>query len=244
MVYQERPFLERIDRAAELGVDAVEFWEWTNKDLDAVQARIDKHDLDLVGMVGAGTEDPDLTDPNQREQAIATIEDSIATAKEIGRPNLMVLSGQAQADMDRASQHESVVSVLEEVTSTAKAADVTLLLEPLNTAVDHPNHFLETSTEGYEILDEVDSPALELLFDIYHQQVSEGNIIENMTNHIDRIGHVHVADVPGRHEPGDGELHYENILRAIDQAGYEGYVGYEFEPAEDSDDAIRSIWEE
>lgn len=244
MVYQDRPFVERIDRAADLGVEAVEFWEWSNKDLDAVTTRLAEHDLDLVGMVGAGTEDPDLTDPDQHEQAVARIEASIATARELGRPNLMVLSGQAQADMDRASQHDAVVSVLEDVTPSAEAADVTLLLEPLNTAVDHPNHYLESSGEGFEILEEVDSPALQLLFDIYHQQVSEGNIIDSITNDIDRIGHVHVADVPGRHEPGEGELHYENILQAIDDAGYEEYVGYEFEPARDSDAAIRSIWNE
>ena len=242
MVYRDRPFLDRIDRAAELGVEAVEFWEWENKDVDAVVAAIDEHDLELVGMVGAGTEDADLTDPGQRDAAIRQIEASIDLASEIGCPNLIVLAGQTVEGVDRDRQRQSVVTALRDVAPSAEAAGHTLLLEPLNAAVDHPDHFLSSSTEGFRILDAVDSPAVKLLYDVYHQQVTEGNIIDTLCRHLDAIGHVHVADVPGRHEPGTGELHYENILAAIDDAGYDGHVGYEFVPSGESDAAIQSIW--
>lgn len=243
MVYRNRPFVERIERAVHHGVGAVEFWEWENKDLDAMMGAIDEHDLDLVAMVGAGTEDPDLTNPDQRDAAVTQIEASIDLAGEIGCPNLIVLAGQETPRLDPEDQRRSVLTVLEEVLPQAEAAGITLLLEPLNTAIDHPDHFLEESTEGFEILRAIDSPALQLLFDIYHQQVTEGNIIDTVTSNIDAIGHLHVADVPGRHEPGTGELNYDNIVAAIDDAGYAGHVGYEFVPSGNSDEAIQSIWD-
>jgi len=105
-----------------------------------------------------------------------------------------------------------------------------LVIEPLNVLVDHPGYYLTTSAEGFEILDEVDSPNVKLLYDIYHQQVTEGNLIATITSHIAQIAHFHVADVPGRHEPGTGEINWVNVLRAIDEAGYAGYVGLEYMP--------------
>ena len=115
------------------------------------------------------------------------------------------------------------------------------MVEPLNSAVDHPGYFLTSSYEGYDILEAVDSPNVKLLYDVYHQQITEGNVIQNVTDHIDLIGHVSVADVPGRHEPGTGELNYENVFSALDDAGYEGYVGLEFSPTGDSAEAIKDV---
>jgi len=111
------------------------------------------------------------------------------------------------------------------------------VLEPLNVHVDHPGYFLNHSALGFELVRAVGSPYIRLLFDIYHMQVMEGNIIQSLTGNLDVIGHVHVADVPGRHEPGTGELHYGNIFRALRQAGYDRYVGFEFEPTVASEQA-------
>jgi len=104
-------------------------------------------------------------------------------------------------------------------------------MEPLNTMVDHAGYFLASTDEGFEFIRRIGSPAVKLLFDIYHQQITEGNLINNITRHVDLIGYLHVADVPGRHEPGTGEINYLNVLRAAKGAGYTGLVGLEYEPS-------------
>ena len=98
-------------------------------------------------------------------------------------------------------------------------------------------YFLDGSAAGFDLVRAVDSPRIKLLYDIYHMQVMEGNIIQTLTGNLDVIGHVHVADVPGRHEPGTGELNYANIFAALREAGYDKYVGFEFEPTVPSEEA-------
>lgn len=237
MLYTDRPFIDRFQRVASLGAAAVEFWTWTDKNLDAVERTLSSTDLDLVGMVG--TEGP-LTDPDRLGETVAEIERSIAVAERLDCPTLFVLTGDEQPSLSDDRQRELVVEGLERAAPAAEDAGVTLVLEPLNTAVDHPGYFLDEARVGFDIVRTVDSPAVDLLYDVYHQQVTEGNIIETMTSNVDDIGHVHVADVPGRHEPGTGELNYANVLDAIKDAGYDGYVGFEYRAQTDPESAIRA----
>ncbi|WP_436922946.1 hydroxypyruvate isomerase family protein [Halosimplex amylolyticum] len=237
MVYDDEPFEDRIERAAAAGADAVEFWGWREKDLDAVDAAAADAGVPIVGCVAGGT----LTDPAEADDAVETIRESIAMADERDIPTLIATTGPDQDGLDREAQHENIVDVLSRVAPDAEAAGVTLVLEPLNTEVDHPGYFLTTAEEGFEIVDEVGSPNVQLLYDAYHQQVTEGNVIDTVTENVDRIGHVHVADVPGRHEPGSGELNYGNVFAALDDAGYDGYVGCEFSPTGDPDEAMADV---
>ena len=248
MIYEDEPFLDRIDRVADHGFDAVEFATWFDKDLDALEERLDETGVSVVAM-GAIQEtgmpqdfDRAMTDAEMREAVVEDIENSIEVAQRFDCPNLIVLVGPEQETL-REVQFRNVVDCLREVAPAAEAAGVSLVLEPLNHPVDHPGFFLEKSATGFEIVDAVDSPAVELLFDVYHQQVAEGNVLATMTEHVDEIGHVHVADVPGRHEPGEGELHYPNILSTVEDAGYDGGVGFEFWPREDEAQALSSIRE-
>ncbi|GAA0682958.1 hydroxypyruvate isomerase family protein [Natronoarchaeum mannanilyticum] len=236
MVY-DGPFPERIQRAANAGVDAIEFWDWREKDLDAVEAAAADAGVDIVGCTAGGV----LTDPDATDAAVGTIRESIDTAASIGCPTLIVTTGPDQAGLDRATQRENIVDVLSAVAPAAVSAGVTLALEPLNTAVDHPGYYLSTAAEGFDIVDAVGSSHVNLLYDVYHQQVTEGNVIATLTENVEDVGHVHIADVPGRAEPGTGELNYENVLAAINDAGYEGYVGCEFSPTGDPDEAVAEI---
>ncbi|MCL9814284.1 hydroxypyruvate isomerase family protein [Natranaeroarchaeum aerophilus] len=236
IVYDDEPYERRIERASAAGADAIEFWDWREKDLEAVAAAADREGLPIVGCTAGGT----LTDPASVEDAVATIRESIETAAEYGIPTLIVTTGPDQEAHDRHTQHETIVEILKTVAPDAETAGVTLVLEPLNTAVDHPGYYLTSTAEGIDIVDAVDSPRVKLLYDVYHQQITEGNVIETMTEYVDRIGHVHIADVPGRHEPGTGELAYGNVFDALDDAGYEGYVGCEFRPTGDPDDAVEA----
>lgn len=246
MIFEDDPLARRIDRVAELGFDAVEFWTWPDKDIDAIEARLDEHDLALTSLAGireqARPEDLEraMTEPKTRADAIEDIEVSIEVANRLDCPFLIVHLG-PELDAPYHRQYVSVVEGLREIASVAESAGVTLLLEPLNHEVDHDGYFLELSERAYEIVDDVDSPALGVLFDVYHQQITEGNIVSNLRTNVDYIDHVHVADVPGRHEPGTGELNVEYILEALDEAGYDGYVGFEFTPEAESKRALERI---
>ncbi|WP_345782538.1 TIM barrel protein [Halostagnicola sp. A-GB9-2] len=234
MVYDDEPFADRVDRAADAGADGIEFWDWREKELETIEAAAKEAGLPIVGCVAGGT----LTDPARADEAVETIRESIETASEIGCRSLISTVGQDQAGLERDVQHQNIVEVLSTVAPDAEDADVTIVVEPLNAAVDHPGYYLTAAREGYEIIEAVDSPNVKLLYDVYHQQITEGNIIQNLTENIEHVGHVHVADVPGRHEPGTGELNYANVVTALEDSGYDGYVGLEFAPTEDPDEAV------
>jgi hydroxypyruvate isomerase len=239
MVYDDEPFHDRIHRAAAADVDAVEFWDWREKDLDAVESAADEAGVEIVGCVAGG----ELTDPEAADDTVETIRESIETAADLGIPTLIATTGPDQDGLDRQTQHDTIVDVLSRVAPDAEDAGVTIALEPLNTVVDHPGYYLTTSEEGFEIVDAVGSPNVTLLYDVYHQQITEGNVIQTISEHVEDIGHIHVADVPGRHEPGTGELNYANVFGAIDAAGYDGYVGCEFSPTGDPDEAMAGVLE-
>ena len=172
---------------------------------------------------------------------------SLEKAREVGSPGLFLLTDELAEDrsvrfqypeLTTEEKYESVLEGLKAIAPLAEEAGVTLLLEPLNSLVDHAGYFLDRSALGFELVRAVDSPRIKVLYDIYHMQVMEGNIIQTLTGNLDVIGHIHVADVPGRHEPGSGELNYANIMEALCQADYDKYVGFEFDPKAPSDEAV------
>ena len=244
MIFTEYPFLERIDKAAEAGFDAIEFWNWDSKDLPAIKAAVDRTGLSLASFQSnlGGT----LIHPDHRENFVAGVRESLGKAQEMGTPALFLLTDELGEDrsvrfqfpeLSEEEKYQSVLDGIKTLAPLAEEAGVTLVLEPLNIHVDHPGYFLNRSSVGFDLVRAVDSPHIKLLFDIYHMQVMEGNIIETLTSNLDVIGHVHVADVPGRHEPGTGELNYANIFQALREAGYDRYVGFEFEPTVPSEEA-------
>ncbi len=228
MIFRNVPeFVDRIDKVAETGLKAFEFWGWSNKDLPAIRERADKCGIDLACFGGASS--APMVDPECTAQWIKDAEVSIAKAKEFGCPSLIATTGN-ELPIAREIQHKAIVACLKGIAPAAEAQGITIVLEPLNILVNHAGYYLSTSKEGFEILREVNSPRVKLLYDVYHQQITEGNLIQTFTENIDLIGHFHMADVPGRHEPLTGELNYENIFKAIAATGYQGYVGMEFAP--------------
>ncbi|GAB3025503.1 hydroxypyruvate isomerase family protein [Natronobiforma cellulositropha] len=237
LVYDDEPFSARIERAGTAGADAIEFWNWREKDLETIERAASEAGVSVAGFTAGGV----LTDPAVADEAVETIRESITVATGLDAEVLIVTTGPDQAGLPRDVQYDSIVDVLTRVSPDAEAAGVSLVLEPLNTLVDHPGYYLTASREGFAIVDAVDSPNVALLYDVYHQQVTEGNVIATLTEHVDLVGHVHVADVPGRHEPGTGELNYELILERLEGAGYTGYVGCEFAPLGDADEAVARV---
>jgi hydroxypyruvate isomerase len=241
MIYTEYPFLERIQIAAAQGFDAVEFWNWDNKDLQSIKKTADEAGIQIATFQSnlGGT----LIHPEHRESFVQGIQKSLDQAQALGVHAMFLLTDELGDDRSVRFQYpeltfeqkyESVLAGMKSLAPLAEKADVTLILEPLNTYVDHPGYFLNRSQLGLQLVREVASPNIRLLFDIYHMQVMEGNLIQSLTQNLDLIGHVHVADAPGRHQPGTGEINYANVFKALSQAGYLGYVGFEFEPVGDS----------
>lgn len=239
MLFTELPFIDRIEAAAAAGLPAVEFWGWRSKDLDAIGEKLEQFDLTLA----AFTTDcgGDLCDPEATRQWVEDAAESIEAATRLGARGLIVTTGDELMDIPRQQQHEAIVEGLESIAAYAREKNINLYLEPLNILVDHAGYYLSTSDEGFEVVQEVDSPNFGLLYDIYHQQITEGHLIPTITENIDKIGHFHVADVPGRHEPGTGEINYHNVFAAIAQTDYDGFVGLEFRPAGATEDALEQV---
>jgi hydroxypyruvate isomerase len=239
MILTEIPFLQRMETVKRLGYPAFEFWEWKNKDVDAIIRKKGELGLEIATIMGSGWKQ--LFTDEARKTFVSDIQASIAAAKRLGSKTLIVTTGLEDKGMPRTEQHANYVSALKAAAPFAEQAGVTLVLEPLNTKVDHPGYYLQTAREGFEILDEVGSPAVKMLFDIYHHQIMEGNVIQDITKNISKIAHFHVADVPGRHEPGSGEINYANVFRAIASSGYQGFVGLEFKPSRNADEVLKEV---
>lgn len=237
MIFRDRPFLERIDAVAESGLKAFEFWGWREKDLAAIRERAERCGLRVAtfGMDTGGA----MVDAGNKASFLDGLKASIQAARQLEVTTLICTVGQEIPGVDRAAQHGAIVEKLKAAAPILEDAGFTAVVEPLNILVDHRGYYLSTSAEGLELVDEVGSPNVRLLFDIYHQQITEGNVTQNLTRNIDRIGHIHVADVPGRHEPGTGELNYANIFKALEGAGYQGFVGLEYMPSADPAASLR-----
>lgn len=238
MVFGELPFEQRIKAVKEAGLSAFEFWGWRKKDLDAILRAKEETGLSLAAMVAEY--DQPLTDPTHKDAFVAGVRDSIAAARRLGANTLIVTTGN-ELPTPRPVQHDAIVAGLRAAAPLAEDAGMTLVVEPLNILVNHKGYYLATSAEGFQIVGEVGSPAVKLLFDIYHQQITEGNLIDNITAGIANIGHFHSADVPGRYEWGTGEINYRNVIAAIDKLGYQGYVGLEYRPSTTSVESLARV---
>ncbi|MBA3944777.1 MAG: TIM barrel protein [Herpetosiphonaceae bacterium] len=231
MLFTDRPFLDRLDAVQQAGFEAFEFWSWRDKDLSALRTRQQASGLTAAALV-LDTGQPLVAAP-QPEVIRRAVQESLAAARQLDCQTLICTvsdpgGGEILPGVPRPEQHHNIVAGLKLVAPLAEEAGVTIVLEPLNILVDHPGYYLTSSAEGFDIIREVSSPAVKLLFDIYHQQITEGNLLSNLLPNLDLIGHFHIADVPGRHEPGSGEINYRNVLHAIDAAGYHGFVGLEY----------------
>lgn len=236
MLFDGNPSPAHVDRVAEAGFDGIELYGF-DANVEAIAERCDERGVAFVYMSGAR---PPLNRPDRFDDVVANITETIALAERVGCQNLNVKAGRIQDDLDEKRQRENVASVLREVAPVAESADITLVLEPLNLR-DHPGHLITSAAEGAELIKAVDSPSVKLLYDFYHEQITSGDVIRSFQNHLDLIGHTHIADTPGRHEPGTGELHYGNIFDAIAEVGYDGYVGCEFSPIGNPDTVMHDV---
>jgi hydroxypyruvate isomerase len=226
------PFDKALEQIAAMGFPAFERLGWEGLDLEAVRKKADELGLEYSCIVGAGRIAPGgLVNPEDHDKVIEQFKKAVEAAHKLNVKRLVALSGNERNDVSRDQQKQYIIEGLKKLAPIAEAEKVTLVLEPLNVLVDHRGYFLSRSDEAAEILKAVNSPNVKMLFDIYHQQITEGNLIRNIKRNIDLIGHFHVADNPGRHEPGTGEINYRNVFKAIYETGYRELVALEFSPS-------------
>jgi hydroxypyruvate isomerase len=234
------PVLDALERIAAIGFDTVDNFDWRNPDLFRLyQEGLKRRHLGAGVLVVNKKPDVNalgcsLVDPAERDGFLREAELCAAAARQVGCSRLEVLSGNERPGVPRAEQTDCAVETLQAAVPLLESEGMTAVVEFLNTAVDHPGYFLDRSSDAVELIRRVASPRVRVLFDIYHVQIVEGNIIERLRANIDHIGQIHFADVPGRHEPGTGEINYRNVFRAIYDLGdrYGGYVTAEYHPTD------------
>jgi hydroxypyruvate isomerase len=163
--------------------------------------------------------------------------------KSLSCKNIISQVGPERTDISRQAQHESIVAGLKAAAPILEECGITLMIEPLNTYVNHPGYYLWSAYEGFDIIKEVNHPNVKLIYDIYHQQVMEGNIVKSVTENLDLIAHLHFAAHPGRIDPWLGELNYNFIFDKIDEAGYTGACGLEYRPTVGAEESLKKVME-
>ncbi|MBB3648062.1 hydroxypyruvate isomerase [Rhizobium sp. BK619] len=231
-------FPDRIRRAHADGLTAIEFWRWTNKDLDAIEAALDETGLAVTSIVA----EPmiALTDAGNRQAWLKGLAQSVAAAKRLGAPVLIAQAGNDLPGVTREQQRRALTETLKAGADILRGSGVRLGVEPLNIRIDHIGYFLDSTSEGLDIIDDIARPEIGIVYDIYHSAVMDERTEEVLDGRLDRVFHVHVADHPGRNEPGSGGIDLAHRLGWIFANGYDGAVGLEYRPTRPGADAVRS----
>jgi len=229
MWFGKLPFVERIQAAADLGFKWVEFWPWRNKDLDAIAAMCEKTGVRVAQFTAWGFV-PGLNHSKNHDRFEQHIIDACEAAQRITCPMATVVGGNDQRGMSTAEMHQNIIDGLKRVAPIVEAANLMLILEPMNIRVDHKGHCLYGSVDAVNICREVNSPMVKINWDLYHMQISEGDLCGRLEDGFDQVGYIQLADHPGRHEPGTGEIQYGRVFEKLIELGYRGPIGCECSP--------------
>ena len=224
-----------IRTVADLGYTAVETYDWRMLDTTAVKEILEETGVDLVSILVMENR---LTTPACRDLWLESLKATCEAASKMGVKRAITQVGN-DTGAPRAEQHTAIVETLKAAKPILERYGVIVMPEPLNIKVNHPGYYLTSAAEAFDICREVDSPFVKIVYDIYHQQVTEGDIIPTVTKNLDLIAHLHSAGHPGRHELWEGELNYKYIFDAIDKAGYTGACGLEYGALGDPVESLR-----
>lgn len=247
-VFRDLPFEERMAKVRAAGYTNIElvgeYAQWSGADFERANAARKRLGISFDATAGLKH---GLADPAQRDAFVAEVRQALTPMQTLGCPALIVLSGNAVAGLPRAAQHLSCVEGLKRAAQMVEGRridgqPVRLLLECIDPQ-ENPHYFLPSAAEAIEVVRAVNHPQVQFLYDLYHEQIAEGNLIQKLENHIDVIGLIHVADVPGRHAPGTGEIDYANIYRKLAELKYEHVVAMEFLPTGDAVTELRQARE-
>jgi hydroxypyruvate isomerase len=234
--FKQAPFEQRFALARKLGFRVIEFWTVdrnnTGGTATAWRKLADDNGLSITQFAPAW---PNFADPAKIPELLKVTQQAIADARTLGCTKFTITGHSLVEGMSREAQLAGYTAGLMRIAPLLEAAGITGLVEPFN-RVNHLNHLLNGSQPALPMVRSVNSPRIKLLWDFYHMQLEDGDLIEKFNAGADQVAHVQIGDVPGRHQPGTGEVNHTNLLRAVRAAGYSGAIGLEFLPL-DQDDA-------
>ena len=225
MMFSYCDFYDRFSEVKKCGIDTIEFWKWSNKDIDKIADskmevsvfNIDSSDEALSADLSRG-----ILNDGRVDDFLKALSESIPVYKRLNAKSMIVLIGDSKEYSE-----ENVLKVLRAAKPIVEKEDVTLIVEPLNN-IDRAGYSMPYARPVFDMLRKVQSPNIKMLYDIYHQNMMGDFSMDDIRENIDIIGHFHVADAPGRHEPGTGNIDYVNIIRQINKLPYKGYIGLEY----------------
>jgi len=242
-IFNDLPFEQRLEKVAEAGYHAVElvgeFKDWKKQDFANARRKKSELKIEFDGTTGVWLA---LADASARELFLKSLREFVPTMRELECTRLIMQTGDAIPGLSRAEMHANCIETLKRGGEIAVENNIELLIENIDPE-ENPKYFLTLSAEGFEIVRSVGNPHVKFLYDFFHEQIAAGNLIAKLEKNIDLVGLVHIADVPGRHDPGTGEIYYPNIFRKLGEIGYSRYVAMEFKPAGEPIAALRAARE-
>src|SRR5438270_3984628 len=247
-VFRDLPFEQRLEKVAAAGYRNVElvgeYAKWSSDDFDRANAK--RKELGIAFDCTAGLKHS-LCNPAERDNLVAELRNTLPIMEKLDCPAVIMLSGNTVPGMSVEEQQQSCIHGLRAAATVMEGKringrPVRLLLENIDQE-ENPKYFLTSVARGFEIVKAVQHPQVKFLYDFFHEQISEGNLIEKLEKNIEHVGLVHVADVPGRHEPGTGEINYQNIFRKLAELNYNRIAAMEFLPQGDPVEELRKARE-
>lgn len=233
-------FEEKVQASAAAGMQSVELVaehaRWSDAQINDMKKFVRSFGLGMDTIIATpdwGSRPVSMVDPAQRDNFLKDVDQAIVYAQKLEIPQIILMSGNAIPGRTHEEQYASLLEGCKRAGEAASKANVTMIVEPLNSKVNHKGFFLTTCVEGLKLIKDVDNPHVKLLFDIYHEQVQIGNVTRTLTEAEPFVAVYHIADNPGRNDPGSGEMNYPNIYKAIAKTGFAGYVTMEYLPLGD-----------
>lgn len=234
------PFERCVEIAAEAGYNGVqlvgEFQKWTAEETQRTVSRI--HSLGLVVDSMSGVR-AGFSTASDTAIFMSQLKEQLEAAKRLACPQIILLSGKRSAGVSPDAQAQTSVENLKRAADLAATDRIEIVIEPID-ALENPTIFLQTVTDAFEIVRQAASPNVKVLYDFYHEQRGFGNLIEKLVNHIGQVGLVHIADVPGRHEPGTGEINFATVYRKLADLRYDRFIAMEFYPTGNAVDSLKN----
>ena len=235
-----RNFEQRLQVVAEAGYRHVElvdeFRSWTEEEFTRNLALLRSFDLTVDAMAGVRT---GFADPETQDKFLTELKALLPVARRFGSPQIILLSGKKLDQLPAGRQHQAAIETLGRAATLLEHEGITGVIEPID-RLENPAIYLDGVTEAFALTRAVANQHLKVLYDLYHEQRSQGNLIEKLEKNIDQVGLIHVADVPGRHQPGTGEMNFRVLYRTLGQLQYKGVIAMEFYPTGDAAEILRT----
>lgn len=228
-IFRDFDLYESLERLGTAGIRDIEFTFWADKDFERLLELREKYNFRYLGI--CPQPGGSMADPSRRDEYLKYLEDAVKAAKKLGCKSVTLQSGDRTEAVSAGMQYDNMMELLRQGLEMVKGTELMILLEPRNYYAA-PNTFLGSSDMGFEMVRSLESPQLRLLYDIYHMQLNEGDIINRIRNNLPLVGHIHAAGIENRSELQYGELNYDYIFHALEKMHYTGYVGLEYFPSE------------